>query len=115
MARFLEGHAAESIAWLEKKQNREHLIKRPGYWLRVGIVAPLTFGGILLYRGTGLRDLLQTIAQLSAPGESSGLGLSSVIPFSQADTVFKAAPISYLCGAVFAAVVDCLRGFNFLL
>lgn len=115
MARFLEGHAAESIAWLEKKQNREHLIKRPGYWLRVGIIAPLTFGGILLYRGTGLRDLMQLISQLSSDEGNQGLGLSSVIPFNQADTVFKAAPLSYFCGALFAAVVDFLRELNILL
>jgi hypothetical protein len=113
MARFLEGHAAESIAWLEKKQRREHLVRRPGYWIRVGFVMPLTFAGIFLYRGTGLRDLLNMI---SALGDREGISsLSEVIPFSEAGTVLKGAPLSYLCGAVFAAIVDCLRGFNILL
>ena len=114
MARFLEGHAAESIAWLEKKQSREHLARRPGYWLRVGVIAPLTFAGIFLYRGTGLRDLIQMVSKL-AVDENAAAGLSAVIPFSQASTILSAAPLSYLCGAVFAAIVDCLRGLNILL
>ena len=241
MARFLEGRAAESIAWLEKKQRREDLRRRPGYWFRVGVIAPMTLTGIFLYRGTGLRDLMTMLSALREQGEASGMlhvtvlspphqissflspqhkgvssmiafnftisssrltplpllyhssitplsllhyssptplsslpllhyssiiplpllsllsplshpsppppspilahpfpaplplslcsltpsptppslplpsGLSAVIPFNEAGKVFGGAPLSYFCGAVFAAVVDVLRGMNFLL
>jgi hypothetical protein len=114
MARFLEGQAAESIAWLEKKESRENLVRRPGYWIRAGVIAPLTLGGIFLYRGTGLRDLLRSLEQLSTDARAVS-GLSAVIPFTDASRVLGTAPVSYFCGAVFAAVVDCLRSMNILL
>ena len=116
MARFLEGQAAESIAWLEKKQSKGHLVRKPGYWVRAGIIAPLTLGGIFMYRGTGLRDLLRQCNQILNDAKGfSDVGSCTVIPFSEASKVLGTAPVSYFCGAVFAATVDFLRSLNVLL
>ena len=114
MARFLEGQAAESIAWLEMRQNKNHLIRRPGYWLRAGFIAPLTLAGILFYRGTGLRDFLHTLSELTRSSEAAS-ALAAVVPFTDASKVLGTAPVSYVCGAVFAAMVDFLRSLNILL
>ena len=116
MARFLEGQAVESIAWLEKKQSVGHLVRKPGYWVRASIIAPLTLGGIFMYRGTGLRDLLRQCNQILCDAKGlSDVGSCTVIPFNEASKVLGTAPVSYFCGAVFAATVDFFRSLNVLL
>jgi hypothetical protein len=66
MARFLEGYESDSIVWLDKKQGKNDIIKKPGYWFRVGVIAPMTLIGIFLYRGTGVKELLHTLSKLTA-------------------------------------------------
>ena len=80
------------------------------------ILIPLTLGGIFMYRGTGLRDLLRQCNQILSDAKGiSDVGSCTVIPFNEASKVLGTAPVSYFCGAVFAATVDFFRSLNVLL
>lgn len=114
MARFLEGYESDSIVWLDKKQGKNDIIKKPGYWFRVGVIAPMTLIGIFLYRGTGVKELLQTICKLTAESVRDGDG-SGIIPFSDAAKVLGAQPFKYFCGTIFAGIVSFLKEIKILL
>jgi hypothetical protein len=109
---ILTGYESDSIVWLDKKQGKNDIIKRPGYWLRVGVIAPITLIGIFLYRGTGIKQLLQTIGKLTTDSVRDS---SSIIPYSDAAKEFGAQPLKYFCGTVFAGIVSILKEMKILL
>ena len=96
MARLiLQGNAVESIAWLEKpKHEKDISIRRAlsmtvrgrrAHWIRAGIIAPISLAGIMLYRGSGLRDLMR--GMMAQAGDTEGLAAAAVVQFSDAAKV----------------------------
>ena len=86
----------ESIAWLETpKHAKDPSIRqalsmsvrgRRAHWIRAGIIAPISLAGIMMYRGSGLRDLMRGMVAQGA-GESKGLAAVAVVQFSDAAKV----------------------------
>ena len=86
----------ESIAWLETPKHAQELSMirqalsmsvrgRRAHWIRVGIIAPISLAGIMLYRGSGLRDLMR--GMMAHAGETEGLAAAAVVQFSDAAKV----------------------------
>ena len=59
---------------------------RRAHWIRAGIIAPISLAGIMMYRGSGLRDLMRGMVEQGA-GESKGLAAAAVVQFSDAAKV----------------------------
>jgi len=115
MNRFLQGQSCDSIAWLEKNQNKKHLralIKR-NYYFRL-LIAPVILGGIVFYRGSGMSDFFSSMRDSKVGGGKGGSGDLSIIPFEEAASL-ALSPISYFGGVVYGALVDLLRKLNLLL
>ena len=85
----------ESIAWLETPKHAQDLTIRQAlsmsvrgrraHWIRVGIIAPISLAGIMLYRGSGLRDLMRGLMVQAV--ETEGLAAAAVVQFSDAAKV----------------------------
>ena len=86
---IIQGNAVESIAWLEtRKHEKDPSIAirqalsmsvrgRRAHWIRAGIIAPISLAGIMLYRGSGLRDLLRGMMVQAV--ETEGLAAAAVV------------------------------------
>ena len=66
--------------------------------------------------GSGISNIVSAIAAaLKGNGNSSGGSGGGIIPFHEAARYFNPAPLTYIAGAILAAAIDTLRGFNLLL
>ena len=124
-----QGERVDSIVWLLEKEKGiglgeaalsvpRHLRElrttlwstvraRRVYWVRVGIIAPLSLGAIMVYRGTGLKSLLQS---MHVTGDGVRAATAAVVDFRDSATVFAAMNgWQYGLGAVLAAVASNVR------
>ena len=135
MARFLQGGHVDSIVWLLEKEKAgskgpglglqetaaavpRHLRElratlwstvraRRVHWVRVGIIAPLSLGAVIVYRATGLKALLQS---LPATGDGARAVAATLVDFHDSAHVFATmSGWQYALGAAFAAIVSNVR------
>lgn len=111
MAKFLGGEFVPSIAWLEKKQSEQDLI-RPGHTIRL-IIAPIAVLGLIIFRTTGIGHLLEILETTFAAGFIASS--STVVDFKDAMSQFRGNPLVYACGTVFAALASLGRSLYLVL
>lgn len=111
MAHFLSGEFVPSIAWLEKRQNENDLI-RPGHRIRM-IITPLVVISLILLRKTSISDLINIIEKSF---QSNSLKeFTNIINFQEIDKEFSTNTIFYAIGTIYATIVDLARKMYLLL
>lgn len=111
MAHFLSGEFVPSIAWLEKRQNENDLI-RPGHRIRM-IITPLVVISLILLRKTSISDLINIIEKSF---QSNSLKeFTNIINFQEIDKEFSTNTIFYAVGTIYATIVDLARKMYLLL
>jgi hypothetical protein len=106
MGRFLQGEAMDSITWLEKKRNKEDLLIKPGYFIRIALL-PVIVGGFIIGKQTGLSNALRAFFRGSKGGY--------VVPYNQATMVFGTSTLRYVSTVLLTTVINSLNAVGALL
>lgn len=125
MARFLQGHATDSIAWLERKETKADLterFRRPNDALRTRLILPLAVGRMVISRffGSLHTSLLRRLGLIRRKDDDQmptrERSRSQSVVFEDASTAFpREGRTRYLLGALCTGFVDVLRSLNLLL
>lgn len=110
MQRFLQGEVTDSIAWLDEKQSKKDLQRKPNYTLRRAII-PFIITGLVFFNGNVSERFWNLVDSVALHKHIR----DTLIPFSEANKWFGQSSVGYVLKECFAFLVEKLRMANLLL
>ena len=118
MKQFLEGGVhSESLAWVQAKDEKAlatPMQRLRGRIFRNAVITPVAIIVIMLYRGTGLRDLRYSLTGIAKEAKLGDMS-REVIPLDNTKDVFNTSTVGYIFTQVGGAITSTLRNLGWLM